>query len=271
MSVSLQDLANSFPTDDSRYTAPHSMSEFYDVPFSDGSSSTTSGQISLNDFRATGGGLKTVQLTTYTYGTYSDYASSDLLPPVMTSLSQYGYTISGIKRPGGTSGGSGFGVDKAFNRNFGTRAVGNNWDGRLSPGGGWAPSSAYPHGEPTYDGPSTTWTGVGTLTGPWLRVDLPTVKTLIGLVIRPTGTAVLVKKPRLLGSNDGTNWNMVWETDDLIQSPEYSGNFSGFGGSGPNVVLFTPSGSYSKYVFQWLGNHFDGSYLPRICQLNLII
>ena len=36
MSVSLQDLANSFPTDDSRYTAPHSMSEFYEVPFSDG-------------------------------------------------------------------------------------------------------------------------------------------------------------------------------------------------------------------------------------------
>lgn len=271
MSVSLQDLASSFPTDDSRYTAPHSMSEFYDVPFSDGSSSTTSGQISLNDFRATGGGLKTVQLTTYTYGTYSDYASTDLLPPVMTSLSQGGYTISGIKRAGGTSGTSGFGVDKAFNRNFGTRTVGNNWNGGLSPGGGWVPSSEYPYGEPTYEGPSTTWTGVGTLTGPWLRVDLPTVKTLIGLVIRPGGTAILVKKPRLLGSNDGTNWNMVWETDDLIQSPESSGNFSGFGGSGPNVVLFTPSGSYSKYVFQWLGNHFDGHYLPRICQLNLII
>ena len=58
MSVSLQDLANSFPTDDSRYTAPHSMSEFYDVPFSDGSSSTASGQISLNSFRN-----KTIQLS----------------------------------------------------------------------------------------------------------------------------------------------------------------------------------------------------------------
>ena len=269
MSISLQDIANSFPSDDDRNTTPHSMSEFYDVPFSDGTSSVASGQISLNDFRN-----KTIQLANYTYGTYSDYShtgTTDLLPPVMTSLSQNGYTISGIKRPGGTSGSSGFGVDKAFNRNFGTRTNGNNWNGALSPGGGWAPSSSYPNGEPTYDGPSTTWNGVGTLTGPWLRVDLPSVRTLKGLVIRPTGTAVLVKKPRLLGSNDGTNWNMVWQTNDLIQSPEYAGNFSGYGGSGPNVVLFTPNGSYSKYVFQWLGNHFDGSYLPRICQLNLIV
>ena len=59
MSVSLQDLANSFPTDDSRYTAPHSMSEFYDIPFSDSTSSAASGQISLNDFRN-----KTIQLYT---------------------------------------------------------------------------------------------------------------------------------------------------------------------------------------------------------------
>ena len=140
----------------------------------------------------------------------------------------------------------------------------NNWDGRLSPGGAWVNN--------VYDGPSTTWPGVGTLTGPWLRVDLPSVRTLKGLVIRPTGTALLIKKPRLLGSNDGINWNVVWQTNDLIQSPESAGNFSGYGGSGPNVVLFTPNGSYSKYVFQWLGNHFvDGTYLPRICQFNLIV
>ena len=265
MPVSLKDTGVLFGC-----AAPHGLKELYGVLFDGGGSAPpASGEINLNAFD--GKSAKAGIGVAYTYGTYSDYASTDLLPPAMTSLSQNGYTISGIKNSGGTSGSSGFGVDKAFNRDFGTRTNGNNWDGRLSPGGGWIPSSTFPNGEPTYVGPSTTWTGVGTLTGPWLRVDLPTAKTLIGLVIRPTGTAVLVKKPRLLGSNDGTNWNMVWETDNLIQSPESSGNFSGYDGSGPNVVLFTPSGSYSKYVFQWLGNHFDGDYLPRMCQLNLII
>lgn len=92
MSVSLQDLAYSFPTDDSRYTAPHSMSEFYDVPFSDGSSSTTSGQISLNDFRN-----KTIQLSAppNPNSTNTTLVTSTINPsPLTYNLDNYTYQLN---------------------------------------------------------------------------------------------------------------------------------------------------------------------------------
>ena len=95
----------------------------------------------------------------------------------MTPTSQSGYTISGIAVSGGTSGSSGYGVIQAFDRTATT-----NWNGVL--GGGWA--SHWDNN--VYKGPSTTWTGVGTLTGPWLRVDFPSSITIQGIVVRASGS-----------------------------------------------------------------------------------
>lgn len=103
MSISLQDIANSFPSGDSRNDVPHSMSEFYDVPFSDGTSSTTSGQISLNAFRN-----KTVQLSAPANPnpTSTTYITSTISPsPLTYTLSNYTYqlNIAGPNGPQSTS------------------------------------------------------------------------------------------------------------------------------------------------------------------------
>lgn len=237
-------------------TTPHGLTELYSTGFTDGSTAPGSGTIRFTDFLN-----KTIgssgSNTSFTYGTYSNYTSTQLLPPVMTSTSQGGYTISGIARPGGTSGSTGYGIVQAFDRSATT-----NWDGSLSPDGQWDNN--------VYTGPSTSWTGVGTLTGPWVRVDLPSSTTIQGIVVRAVGSLVIPQKLRLLGSTDGINWDLVFSTDVTIQDP--GGNPSGYYGSNANVLLFTHSGSYNRYVFQWLANtQQTGTYLPRLCQFNLII
>jgi hypothetical protein len=241
-------------------TIPHGLTELYSTVFSDGSTAPGSGTIRFTDFlsKTIGSSSSSSTTTSYTYGTYSNYTSTQLLPPVMTSTSQSGYTISGIAVSGGTSGSSGYGVIQAFDRTATT-----NWNGVL--GGGWA--SHWDNN--VYKGPSTSWTGVGTLTGPWLRVDLPSSITIQGIVVRATGSLVVPQKLRLLGSTDGTNWNLVFSTDVTILNP--GGTASGYYGSNANVLLFTPSASYNRYVFQWLANtQQTGTYLPRLAQFNII-
>ena len=132
MSVSLQDIANSFPSDDDRNTTPHSMSEFYNVPFSDGTSSVASGQISLNNFRN-----KTIQLAAppNPNPTSTTYITSTISPsPLTYTLSNYTYQLNiagpyGPQDPATTAQADVRGIDVHSNDNVTMRVYDSRFTG----------------------------------------------------------------------------------------------------------------------------------------------
>ena len=192
----------------------------------------------------------------YSYGTYSNYSSSDMLPPVMTSTAQSGYVISGHVAASD--------IVNAFDRNAGTNYSGSgayplssqfsstNYQRRTPPSTTFA---AYP----------ITWTGAGTYNGAWVQIQLPSAQQVEGIIFRPTGTETIPNEIRLLGSNDGTNWNVVFSTDDTITA---SGSHNAMN---PVVIIFNqPSASYLFYTFIWEEIPRTGNYLPRLSSFNVI-
>ena len=190
---------------------------------------------------------------TYTYGTYSS-VSAGLVPPVMTSTSQSSYTISG--HAGNTD------LTNAFNR---------------SPTTNYSGTDATRIDLVTYQGSATNWPGVGSILGAWVRVDLPASISIKGIVIRSETYTNIPKNVRLLGSNDGSNWDLVFTTDDTLYAPgtldyDFYLNRSAMDDNmDPIVLLFTSStAAYSKDAFTWLRVSHAGTYLPRLAQFNLI-
>ena len=219
-------------------TAPHGLKELYGESFNDGTSAPASGPINL---RAFNGKIPQTTAPSYTIGT--TYTDADLVPPIMTSTSQSGYTISG--HAGNTD------LLKAFNRsklsNYpGTHALRFQYN--------------------TYQGSATTWTGVGSLDGAWVRVDISSAIRLSGFVIRSEATTNIPRNVRLLGW-DGSKWNIVFTRSNAFTNP---GN--GRNNMNPIVITFDNlTGSYSKYAFVWLRVSANNSpYLPRLAQFNLI-
>ena len=225
-------------------SAPHELTEFRGTSFSDGTSIPASGTIRFLDFLnktiGSSNPAPVTPATSFSYGTYNS-VSSRLLPIVMSSTSQNGYTIYG--HAGNTD------LTKAFNR-----SRYSNYSG-----------SPYNFLNGVYQGSTTTWTGWGSYGAPWVRVDLPSVTTIQGIVIRPQSHTNVPQQIRLLGSNDGSNWQLIFTTNTTIPDP--GGTDSN---KNPHVLLFTPPASYSKYAFVWLGVTATGNYLPRLAQFNVI-
>ena len=230
---------------------PHGFTELRGTSFTDGTSSPASGTIRFLDFlnKTIGSSAPppVIPVETFTYGTYSNYSSAELLPPSMSSTSSGGYTIYG--HAGNTN------LTKAFNR-----SKYSNYSG-----------SPYNFIDAVYQGPATNWSGWMSYDAPWVRVDLPSVTTIKGIVIRPQSYTNVMQKLRLLGSDDGSNWQLIFTTGNIIYIPNPGG---GSDTMNPHVLLFTPPASYSKYAFAWggvTGNASGlGNYLPRLAQFNLI-
>jgi len=224
-------------------SAPHGLTELRGTSFSDGTSAPASGTIRFLDFlnKTIGSPAAVTPATSFSYGTYSSW-SSRLLPTVMSSTSQNGYTIYG--HAGNTD------LTKAFDRNR------------------YSNYSGYPYSflNGVYQGSTTNWTGWGSFRAPWVRVDLPSVTTIQGIVIRPHATTNVPQQIRLLGSNDGYNWQLIFSPSaaTIYHQGGYTGSMN------PIVLLFTPPASYSKYALVWLGVTATGNYLPRLAQFNVI-
>jgi len=217
-------------------TAPHGLKELYGKKFSDGTSAPASGgAINLRAF------TDKVPSSSYTIGT--SYTDADLVPPRMNSTSQGGYTISG--HAGNTD------LLKAFNR-----SKFSNYPG--------TPELQFQYN--TYQGPATAWTGVGSLDGAWVRVDISSAIRLRGFVIRSEATTNIPRNVRLLGW-DGSKWNIVFTKSDAFTNPG-----DGRNNMNPIVITFDNlTESYSKYAFVWLRvSANNGLYLPRLAQFNLI-
>ena len=179
----------------------------------------------------------------------------------MTSTAQSGYVISGHVAASD--------IVNAFDRNAGTNYSGSgayplssqfsstNYQRRTPPSTTFA---AYP----------ITWTGAGTYNGPWVKIQLPSAQQVEGIVIRSQGTETIPNEIRLLGSNDGTNWNLLFSMDQAINTGTGSSN-----SQSPVVIDFgTLTASYLYYAFKWLEITSSGPApggLPRLCQFNLII
>ena len=239
MPISLKDTAVLFGD-----TAPHSLSELYGEPFSGGTSAPASGAINLNAFN---GKTPSVTITSFTIGTYS---TTHLVPPVLSSTTQSNYTVSGHS---GTNN-----LIKAFDR-----TAYSNYDGRT----GGANTTDLTFDNNVYQGSSTAWTGVATFDAPWIKIELPTARTVTGMVIRSEAATNIGQKLRLLGSNDNTNWELVFSTNTTINDPG-----GGRNNMNPIVINFTgTTGSYKYYAYVWLENTTTtGAYLPRVAQFNLI-
>jgi hypothetical protein len=226
-------------------TAPHSLSELYGEPFSGGTTAPASGTINLNAFN--GETPPAVTITGFTIGTYS---TTYLVPPVLSSTTQSNYTVSGHT---GTNN-----LLKAFDR-----AAYSNYDSRT----GGANSIDVIFNNNIYQGSATTWTGVATYDAPWIQVELPTARTVVGMVIRSEAVTNVGQKLRLLGSNDNTNWDLVFSTNTTINNPG-----GGRNNMNPIVIQFSSTtGSYKYYAYVWLGiTATTGTYLARLAQFNLI-
>ena len=241
MPISLKDTAVLFGD-----TAPHSLSELYGEPFSGGTSAPASGTINLNAFNG-----KTPPppdtITSFTIGTYS---TTHLVPPVLSSTTQSNYTVSGHS---GTNN-----LIKAFDR-----TAYSNYDGRT----GGPNSIDVVFNNNVYQGSSTAWTGVATFDAPWIKIELPTARTVTGMVIRSEAHTNVGQKLRLLGSNDNTNWELAFSTNTTINRPGGVQN-----NMDPVVINFTgTTGSYKYYAYVWLENTTThGVYLPQVAQFNLI-
>lgn len=228
-------------------TAPHSLTELYGVEFDGGGAAPASGNpINLLAFN----GKSPVP---FTYGTYS---TTNLVPPVMNSTSQNNYVITARANANELTG--------AFDRTAGT-----NWRG---PGGHFL-NNVY--GDAFGPVAPTTWTGVGTFTAPWIGVQLPQAKSVTAMVIRPQAVTNGGQKIRLLGSNNNSNWTIVFQTDEFIQydpdnltaSRDITNNMP------PTVIQFPQAtAAYKYYVYLWLENtrQTGGGYLPRVAQFNLV-
>lgn len=179
--------------------------------------------------------------SSFSFGTYS---TTNIIPPVLTAITQSGYTVSGHS---GTST-----LLDAFNR-----SAGNNYTG-----------SPYPFSNNIYTGPSKTWSGVATYKAPWIMVQLPSSQSIKGIVVRPEAVTNLGQKPRLLGSNDGTNWTLLWYTNTFLNSPTGTRN-----NMNPVVIILgSATAAYKYYTYVWLENLTKtGDYLPRVAQLNFIV
>lgn len=215
--------------------APHGLKELYGKIFADGTSAPASGAINLRAFTGK------IPSSGVTIGT--TYVNDDLVPPYMSSTSQDGYTISG--HAGDTD------LIKAFNR-----SKHSNYPG--------TPARRFEFN--TYQGPATTWTGVGSIDGAWVQVDLPSAIRIRGFVIRSEADTNIPRNVRLLGW-DGSNWKIVFSRGSAFTNPGGSRNHME-----PIVITFDNlSGNYSKYAFVWLRVSFDNSsYLARLAQFNLI-
>ena len=240
MPISLKDTAVLFGD-----TAPHSLSELYGEPFSGGTSAPASGAINLNAFN--GKTPPAVTITSFTIGTYS---TTYLVPPVLSSTTQSNYTVSGHS---GTNN-----LINAFDR-----AAYSNYDGRT----GGANNTDLTFDNNVYQGSSTACTGVATFDAPWIKIELPTARTVTGMVIRSEANTNVGQKLRLLGSNDNTNWELAFSTNTTINNPG-----GGRNNMNPIVINFTgTTGSYKYYAYVWLEvTATTGVYLPRVAQFNLI-
>ena len=243
MSVSLDSVGTLFGG-----TQPHGLSELYGKQFEGGGSSPAQGQ-SINLYGFSGKQPLTTPTTppgsTQTSFTYGSYSTTNLIPPILTATSQNGYTVSGHASISSD-------ILFAFNR-----SASDNYRG-----------ASYPFSNNIYTGPSKSWSGVATYTAPWIIVQLPASQSIKGYVIRPEATTNLGQKPRILGSNDGNNWNLLWYTDTLLNNPTGTRN-----NMNPVVIIFgSPTISYTYYAYIWLENQVvTADYLPRVAQLNFII
>ena len=108
---------------------------------------------------------------------------------------------------------------------------------------------------------------MATYDAPWIQVELPTARTVVGMVIRSEAVTNVGQKLRLLGSNDNTNWDLVFSTNTTINNPG-----GGRNNMNPIVIQFSSTtGSYKYYAYVWLGiTATTGTYLARLAQFNLI-
>jgi len=221
-------------------TAPHSLTELYGVDFDGGGAAPASGN-PINLLAFTGKSPAPLEPLSATIGT--SYTDADLVPPIMTSTSQSGYTVSG--HAGNTD------LLKAFNR-----SKSSNYPG----------THALRFEYNTYQGSATNWTGVGSLDGAWVRIDLSSATKLRGFVIRSEATTNIPRDVRLLGW-DGSSWNVVFTRSSAFTNPGVGRN-----NMNPIVITFDNlSASYSKYAFVWMRvSANNGLYLPRLAQFNLI-
>ena len=228
-------------------TAPHRLKGLYGVGFTSGEAAPASGPINLRLFDGK-------SPSPFTYGTYS---TTKLVPPVMYYTSQENYVITARANVSE--------LTAAFDR-----AAGTNWRG---PAGHFI-NNVY--GDAFGTVASTSWSGVGTFTAPWIGVQLPQAKSVTAMVIRPEAVTNGGQKIRLLGSNNNSDWTIVFQTDEFIQydpdnltaSQDLRNNMP------PTVIQFLKAtAAYKYYVYLWLENTAQtggGGYLPRVAQFNLV-
>lgn len=229
-------------------TPPYSLDEYYNIQFTDGTSTPSGGFISMYYFLNRtivppgGGALVT------SYSLSSTDPGRFLFPPTPPgNVTSYGpFTIQGIN--GSTD------VAYAFDRL-------NYTDYYISP---WQFENHM------YFGPTTYWPGVGDLAGPWVKTTYTNFLPFPwGIVVTPQYYPNMPQKLRLLGRGPGeTNWTLIFSTDDPI-------GYTGFGPGNmePMYIQFGNSGPqmFGEYVFVWLDIATSGPTIPRLSQFNVLL
>lgn len=169
-------------------------------------------------------------------------------PGVMTSVST---TFSGLSYGNGTYNISSYAASTGL-------TVVNAFDGNKATY--YQAAHTFSSGT-TWNGTSTTFTGVGTLAGPWIRIDLPKTIRPIEIGFCPNIATNGPKNYQFLCSTDGTNWTSLINTT----APTYTGTTG-------NITTVTNSltsrlSSYSSFVFVWTStNAGAGNSYPNLAE-----
>ncbi len=125
-----------------------------------------------------------------------------------------------------------------------------------------ASSTGYSSGAPYTGTVSTTDVNGNSYSGDWVQIQLPTAITLSSYTLSTEGTANWVKKWFIMGSRDGTNWN-------LVDQQTYSSWAVASSASATFTVNSARSFTFYRFIENINGNTGSGGFAPAIKELVL--